>query len=475
LSGPVAALVASALALRVVLFLLAGPHAALTGDELAYHQIAGNVASGRGLLQTDNPFFPGQVLYAWQAPLYPLLLGALYAVLGSSVALGKAFGILASTATVYLTYDLARRSFAESVERAVAERIGLAAGWLIAVYPGLLTSAHLLLSETLFTALVVGSFDFAARALSSARERDSRRWAAGAAIFWGLATLTGGVTLYFTPFFAAWVGACEWKREGAHIGLRRPRMWPAVVAAVSFCILVSALLAPYALRNWVVFGEFVPLETKSGVNLWLGNSPHTPADAIRNVWKVGVREPMLQALPREEVPRDREAYALALGYIRSEPLVFVARMPIKFADFWGFERNLVDAAETTARGAGWKSPSKLAADLIAAAGYVFVMLVGVVGLCWAPNDRWKLLLGGFASYFVMAHLVIFGDGRFHLPLIPLFALYGAWLLVELLRERRGATAILDRSPARVGVASVLVAALIAVWLRETWIALRVLG
>ncbi len=100
MKGSVVALVAGALAVRVAFFLLAGPHAALTGDELAYHQIAGNVAAGRGLLQTNNPFFPGQALYAWQAPLYPLLLGALYAVLGSSAALGKAFGILVITVAV---------------------------------------------------------------------------------------------------------------------------------------------------------------------------------------------------------------------------------------------------------------------------------------------------------------------------------------------------------------------------------------
>ncbi len=468
-------LVAGALALRVAFLLIAGPHAALTGDELAYHQIAGNVAAGRGLYQTNNPFFPGQTLYAWQPPLYPLLLGMLYAVFGSSVVLGKAFGILAGTALVYLTYDLARRAFAESTERVVAERIGLAAGWLIAAYPGLLTSAHLLLSETLFTALLVGSFDFAARALSSKEESESRRWAAAAAVFWGLATLTRGITLYFTPVFAAWFGWCVWKREGEHIGLRRPRLWRAVLAAASYGILAWALLVPYALRNWMVFGEFVPLETKGGVNLWLGNSPHTPPDAIRNVWKVGVREPMLEALPNEEVPRDRKAYALAIRYIRSEPLVFLARVPIKFADFWGFERNLVDTAETTSQGAGWRSSSKLAADLVAAAAQVFVMLAGVAGLCWAPSDRWKLLLGGFVAYFVGVHLVIFGDGRFHLPLVPLFALYAGWLLVELQRARRDGAEALDRATARVGVASLLVASLIAAWLREAWMAWRVLG
>jgi hypothetical protein len=175
------------------------------------------------------------------------------------------------------------------------------------------------------------------------------------------------------------------------------------------------------------------------------------------------------------VARDRAAYAQAIRYIRSEPFGFLARMPIKFADFWGFERNLVDTAETTSQGAGWRAPSKVAADLLAAAVYVFVMVVGIAGLCLAPSDRWKLLLGGFALYFVAVHLAIFGDGRFHLPLVPLFALYGGWLLVELGRDPRSARRLLDRSDPRVVVAGSLIAILFAVWLREAWMAWRALA
>ena len=475
--GPrsVGALIACSLALRATFLFLAGPRAALTGDELAYHQIATHFAAGEGLYQTNNPFFPGQVLHAWQAPLYPVLLGMLYAVVGPSVVAARVLGVLVSTVTVVLTYDLARRVFARGNERGVAEHMGLVAGGLVAVYPGLLTNAHLLLSETLFTTLVLGCFGAAARGLSAAEERDSRRWLAASAVCWGLATLARGITLYFTPFLAAWLGWCFWKREGEHIGLRRPPPWRAAAAALSYCALTAALLAPYALRNWIVFGEFVPLETKGGVNLWLGNSPYTPRLAIRDVWKVGVREPMLKALPSEEVPRDRAAYALAIRYIRSEPLAFLARMPVKYADFWGFERNLVDTAETTSQGAGWRAPSKVAADLLAAVVYVFVMVVGVAGLCLAPGDRWKVLLGGFVAYFVAVHLVIFGDGRFHLPLVPLLALYGAWLLVDLERDPRSRRRLFDRSDPRVIVAASLLASLCAVWLCEAWMAWRALG
>jgi hypothetical protein len=113
-------------------------------------------------------------------------------------------------------------------------------------------------------------------------------------------------------------------------------------------------------------------------------------------------------------------------------LTFIARMPVKFADFWGFERNLVDAAEATRNGkaGGWSSPSKIAADIVSDAAYVILVLLAVGGLVFAGEDRWKLLFGGFIVYFVFVHMVIFGDGRFHLPLIPFLALYAGWFIVN---------------------------------------------
>ncbi len=468
-----------ALALRLGFLVLAGVDAPLTGDELAYQQIAENVASGRGLFQTNNPFFPGETLYAWQAPLYPLLLGFLYEVSSSSPLTGKLATLLVSTATVYVVYDLARRVFRAAYPEASARRAGLGAALWVAVYPGLLTLAHLLLSETLFIFFMVLAFDLAARALAGG-EKQSRTWlwAVGAGAAWGLATLTRGITLYFTPLFALWLGWCLWRQvRGRSHALGAALVGGGLCAAVTL-----AVILPYAARNYGQFGEFVLLETKGGVNLWLGNSPYTPNEFIRNVWKVGVREPMLAALPAGELPRDRAAYALALNYIRAEPLTFGARMPVKFADFWGFERNLVDIAEATTRGQGWNSLAKIAADAVGILGYIVLALMGTAGFLFSPEEGagtpktgdWKILFGGFVAYLVLVHLVIFGDGRFHLPLILLFALYAGWLLGALLPgggalwEKR-----LDTRSRRLGLA-VVALALAAVWAREAWAAYRVL-
>jgi 4-amino-4-deoxy-L-arabinose transferase-like glycosyltransferase len=313
------------------------------------------------------------------------------------------------------------------------------------------------------------AFDFIARALE---EGGGRRWAwlGAAAVMWGLATLTRGLTLYFLPLLALWLGWVLWREN------KKSSVWrAAILPAVVFGLVVFAVIAPYTARNYFQFHQFVLLETKGGVNLWLGNSPYTPYEFIRNVWKVGVREPMLNALvpsgveglPQNEIARDRAAYALALNYMRAEPLAVLARVPGKFADFWGFERNLVDVAEATRAGGGWNSLSKTLADLYGALAYMFIALGGLAGWVYARNDAWKILFGGFILYFVMIHLVIFGDGRFHLPLIPLLAMYAAWLatLYKRIAYPRA------RTVGFIIGASVLV----AVWAREAWAAWNVLS
>ncbi len=477
-----------AFGLRVVFMLLAGVNAPLTGDELAYQQIAENVAAGRGFFQNNNPFFPGQILYAWQAPLYPLALGVLYKIFGVNILIAKLFGIVISTATVYVIYDLtfhvSRLMQANNEHSPHAPRSALlpfVAAFLIAIYPGFLTHAHLVLSETLFIFLLLLAFALVARALSIQNlaagnvtaanveisysvQNDNRTWLwiffAGAV--WGMATLTRGITLYFTPLFALWMAWGLWRAPDAHKdSLRR-----ATLVALLFVVGTALVIAPWTVRNYFQFHQLVLLETKGGVNLWLGNSPYTPNDFIRNVWKVGVREPMLAALPSDELARDRAAYALASNYIRAEPLTFLARVPIKFADFWGMERSLVDVAEATTRGEGWNSPAKIGADALALLVYVGVMLAGIGGFVFAPNERWKILFGGFTLYFLAAHLVIFGDGRFHLPLIPFFALYAAWFWT------RRATLSITR--ARTIGAIVLSLLLCAVWLRELFAAWQIL-
>lgn len=444
---PLPTILCIALLTRLIVTVVAGWSSPLTGDEIQYNQLAENLIAGIGYVENTNPFFPGQSLYAWQAPAYPYLLAAVGTLSGHLIITTKIIQILLGTATVYLTYRLASTVFSHYPAAIV--------GLIVALYPGLVTNTHLILSETLFIFLLVLAFNLLISPSGLLVPILS-------GIVFGLAILTRGIILYFAPIAAVWLVF----KDGADSQSIRKR----ALVGVLFLGAILVPLAPWVARNYTTFHQFVLLETKGGVNFWLGNSPFTPYEFIRNVWKVGVREPILSKLPSEEVARDRAGYALGIAYVFRHPEAFLARMPAKFADLYSFERNLLDVAQaTTSTTGGWNSPLKLLADTISLLVYVAVVIGALVGLCFAPDTKFKFLFVDFVLYFTVVHVVVFGDGRFHLPLIPFFALYAGWAIASW-------QAVRPRLFSRRGLlAGALCAIFITVWVHEISAALSFLA
>ena len=77
-------------------------------DTPDYDEIAHNLLAGKGFVASSNWF--GHELRAWRAPLYPLLLAAVYAVWDSHVAVQVAQAVLGAV-TVILIYPLTRRLY----------------------------------------------------------------------------------------------------------------------------------------------------------------------------------------------------------------------------------------------------------------------------------------------------------------------------------------------------------------------------
>ena len=113
--------------------------------------------------------------------------------------------------------------------------------------------------------------------------------------------------------FAAVSAAVLWKR----LGLRR---------AVVYGGLALVLLAPWILRNTLVFSSFVPMTTNGALNLWRGNNPDATGGAFTPEGKAnwltdGIRTEIL-ALP---VTSDRELRIMniyrahAVEFISSDP------------------------------------------------------------------------------------------------------------------------------------------------------------
>jgi len=262
------------------------------GDPHAYVELARNL-----LLHGDfgiyEPYL-GIYFHAFYPPLYPLLLAGWGAVLGFSTGSILAFGTLIDGTAAVLIALLGRR-----LGDAAA---GCRAAWLYLVWPSIIFSAPLAQKEGLCAVLVL------VLALGWLRAGTDWRGAARIGIPAGLLALTqpGQAPL------AALLGLVLWRQIGLARVVRRG------LAAVPFAILV---MLPWWLRNALVFGGFVPLTSAGGVSLWVGNNPQATGNWMPS-------PPELHGLGERDV--GARSSALAIAWIKSDPLAFIRLTATKF-------------------------------------------------------------------------------------------------------------------------------------------------
>jgi 4-amino-4-deoxy-L-arabinose transferase-like glycosyltransferase len=135
---PAAAIIVASLMIRIAW--LSAPHA-LQPDSVEYMQLA------HSLTTTGRYSLDGQTFSTSRPPLYPLLIAAAESVTARQETLILAIQCVLGALTVGLTMTVARRFF--------GERVALVAGMLLAVAPMTGYFAALMLTETLFTFLVL--------------------------------------------------------------------------------------------------------------------------------------------------------------------------------------------------------------------------------------------------------------------------------------------------------------------------------
>jgi hypothetical protein len=164
--------------------------------------------------------------------------------------------------------------------------------------------------------------------------------------------------------------------------------------------------------------------------------------------------------PITEGQKEKWAQRKAIEYMRANPGVTLRRALIKFADFWGLEREFVAGVQT-----GLYAPPvwfQVTGSLAIVLGYVAIVIAGAVGVWLAAPDDWRLQVVLLLPVAVItgAHTIVFGHSRYHVPLMPIFAVYAAALVAARAQEYR-----VSSRPVLVG-AAVTVTVLLSVWIRQ---------
>lgn len=267
------AILAIALVLRVAL--VAVNEITPAFDAADYQRIA-VVLSETGAYPPTTYAEPGSPS-AFRPPAYPYALAATKVVAGEGFTAGRLLGALLGTLSVLLVFLIARELW--------SRRIALVAAALAAAFPPLLFADTALLSEVLFTPCMLG---MAWAALRAGRSPQARRWLLAAGALTGLAMLTrsSAVALLLPLAVAAWRTSRHDRRAAA--------------GSVALALLAAAVVvAPWTIRNAIVFDAFVPVSTQSGYSL----AATYNADAAQpGMYQGAARIPM-------ELPELREIFA----------------------------------------------------------------------------------------------------------------------------------------------------------------------
>jgi hypothetical protein len=321
-----------ALALIVRLgYVAATPGYQANNDAHNYDVHARSIATGQGFARIGSGP-SGQT--AFRPPGYPYLLAGVYAVAGVERAkpetrylAGRVANALVGTAIVALIGVLSMQLF--------GRRVALAAVALGAVYLPLILIGGTLMSEPLFTALLLGAL---AAAIHHRRSAHRYRWAVVAGVLGGLAILTraNAVILLAPLVIAVWDARPRWS-------------WRALAPPAALVAVALATVSPWTIRNAVVFHSFVPVTTQLGTALaGTYNEAARTDDQHPASWRSLRRVPDYQYLIRHwrQIPEptlERKLRAAALRYIEHHP-AYVSEVA-----FWNTARMLDLAGMTWSR------------------------------------------------------------------------------------------------------------------------------
>ena len=408
-----------ALILRLIPVLLSRGMGIGLDDMFQYDMLARSLAQGHGFrwyAQADLDRFASFLTFdltslkdydpslgistSFRAPLYPAFLAVVYFFSGLDFsrffATRLAQAIFLGAPLAPLTYFVAIRLssflFPDEVideRRKKIERIACIAAWIVAAYPLLLVYPLGLGTENPFFVLLLASFLFLL--LSIDKPTTTRFLFSG--FFLALTTLTRSVILPFALAAFCILFLLYGKRT--------------LIAALSFILVVT----PWIIRNSLLHHKLTGIETSMGYNLYLGYHPKGNGSFVFG--------PSLDLLPiLDDAERDEIGTEKAIQYIKAEPERVIPLAVNRLGYFFGLEKRVLMYFYSNNILGFVPLPLLLTMSAILLFPFVVISTSAALGLSilrWKPEHILLVLL--FVCY-ILPHIFILAEDRFHLALVP---------------------------------------------------------
>ncbi len=132
------------------------------------------------------------------------------------------------------------------------------------------------------------------------------------------------------------------------------------------------VVAPWTLRNWLVFDAFVPVSTSGALNLWQGNTRLSRQEVYEEYWAVHGRVAQYEHARRRAIE----------SILERQPLWILEKLRDEMPAFWAAHGQPIVHLERGAYGAVSR-PRALAAVAVLLVPYLAVIVLFVVGVAAA--------------------------------------------------------------------------------------------
>jgi 4-amino-4-deoxy-L-arabinose transferase-like glycosyltransferase len=359
-------------------------------------RVGRSIAQGHGFA---SPYEGNTGPSAWEPPLYPYLIGGVFRIFGvytvTSAWVLLSINSLLATLTCIPIYWIAHRTFGDRVA------VWSAYTWALCPYVWY-WSVHWIW-DTTFTPLVLAWLFLLALELQE--WPGWRGWALFGALY-GVGALANPTMLAFLPFCGLWIWRQRYRRGLSSLG------GVALSSVVFF-----AVLSPWLIRNYEVFGRFVFIRDDFGLQFRLGNGKY--AD--------GMLMPYLQPnLDFQEFDKFQrlgelgyaaECKRIAFDWIREHPSRFAVISLKRFFYYWnGVPRptgsfSLVD----------FRSSAFLATSVLALWG---------LGRAVRRKRPGAWLFAGLVLTYPTVYYFVFPHARYRHPIEPELLILIVFLLSE---------------------------------------------
>ncbi len=190
----------------------------------------------------------------FRGPLYPYFLAFLQAITGKSIFFTRLIQMIIGSLSAVLVYYAGRKLFNRNV--------GIIAGFAFAIYGTMIFYEAMFLIPVIYIPLTLLTFLYLLKAVE---HNLPISWFLSG-LFMGLAAIARPNILFLVPFIIIWLFFKFFKTAEIKSYFKSGIVYIAAILIPILCV---------SIRNIAVTGEFILISSQGGVNLYIGNNPHT--------------------------------------------------------------------------------------------------------------------------------------------------------------------------------------------------------